>query len=95
MHTYYGRPRPDDYYCNYCVIGKFKLGGAPGCYDAGRNTACMSVHVYLHSTLNICIDTNLSTSGISSCFWGCVCMPLWVWVHVCVFGVGVWKIERN
>ena len=38
MHTYYGRPRPDDYYCNYCVRGKFKPGRAPGCYDAGGNT---------------------------------------------------------
>ena len=42
MRTYYGRPRPDDY---FCVRGKFKPCGAPGCYDAGGNTAskCFSL----------------------------------------------------
>ena len=44
MRTYYGRPRPDDYYCNYCARGKFKLGGAPGCYDAGES---LSAHAIL------------------------------------------------
>ena len=38
MRTYYGRPCPDDYYCNYCVREKFTPGGAPRCYDAGGNT---------------------------------------------------------
>ena len=31
-------PRPD-IYCNYYVRAKFKPGVAPGCYDAGGNTA--------------------------------------------------------
>ena len=61
MRTHYGRPRPDDYYCNYCVRGKFKPGGAPGCYDARgnielcsgfnesmRDHTCTRTHTYVH-----------------------------------------------
>ena len=45
-------PRPD-IYCNYYVSAKFKLGGAPGCYDARGNTAQILVHVF--KSLCMCI----------------------------------------
>ena len=38
-------PHPD-IYCNYYVRAKFKPGGAPGCYDARGNTACMKKNFF-------------------------------------------------
>ena len=51
--------RCPDIYCNYYVRANFKLGGAPGCYDARGNTELLQFGKQQDITLQDYVEISL------------------------------------